>query len=213
MPTIQETDHLVFNPSGNSTLPSFALDNIPRYLFRVVSPFRQEDIFDNFGPQKRHAVAHALNLHLRWWSEDGVEDNFWTLTTSFTPGTFLRDLDLMQAFFDPNDQSWDGLNRFRNLRMGGYYFVEYLTQGSLRIADRHQVVSTASLFQDDLMKRLQPHLPDIQNAAHGEPGWADPLLDPRKQIWPTNPFASLSTEETRRHLRAVAEIGNLSNRA
>jgi hypothetical protein len=85
-PTIQEPDQLLFNPSENGGLPSGALENTPRYLFRVVSPLSdghtdstsvrskaafqnllssQEDIFDKLGPQKRHAVAHALHLHLR----------------------------------------------------------------------------------------------------------------------------------------------------
>jgi hypothetical protein len=117
---------------------------------------------------------------------------------------------LIEAFSDRNDRYKRGLKNLRTLRkVSAYYFGEYLTQGSLRIADKHQVVSATSLFQDDLMKRLQPHLPNIQDTTDGEPGWADPVLDLRKQIWPTNTFDPLSTEEMRRRLRAVAELTSL----
>ncbi|KAL3443268.1 hypothetical protein BJX65DRAFT_311949 [Aspergillus insuetus] len=263
-PTIDEPDQLLFNPSGNSRLPPGALNNIPRYLFRVVSPLSdghtdstwvrskaacqnllssQEDIFDNLDPHNRQAVAHALNLHLRWWSEDGVEDNFvsWTSsllfalqyiyyrhhherdgsgledtklyvvdTKSFPPGTFLRDLDLIEAFFDHNDWDKNGLKKLRTLRKNSdYYFGEYLTQGSLRIADKHQVVSAASLFQDDLMKRLQPHLPNIQDAAGGEPRLANAVRDLRPLIWPVGTLDPLSAEEMRQRLLAVGELTNL----
>jgi hypothetical protein len=130
-------------------------------------------------------------------------------TTGFSPGVFLRDLDLMQAFFDPNDQSWDGLNRFRNLRMGSYYFGECLTQGSLRIADEHQVVSAASLFQDGLMKRLQPVLPDIREAPDGEPRLASAVRDLRGLIWPVSTLNPLSAKEMRQRLLAAGELTNL----
>ncbi|KAL2843080.1 hypothetical protein BJX68DRAFT_270404 [Aspergillus pseudodeflectus] len=262
-PATDEPGHLLFNPSKNSKLPTGALDNIPRYLFRVVSPlsdghtdstwvrskaacqnlrYSQEDIFDNLDSQKRHAVAHALNLHLRWWSEDGVVDNFvsWTSsllfalqyiyyrhhhkrdgsslediklyvvdTTSFPRGTFLRDLDLMQAFFDPSDRSREGLNSFRKLREGSYYFGEYLTQGSLRITDKHQVVSASSLFRGDLLQRLQPVLLDIWDSPDEEPRLANAVRDLRGLIWPVGTFDPPSATEMRRRLLAVEEITNL----
>jgi hypothetical protein len=265
--TIQEPDQLLFNPSENSRLPSGALENIPRYLFRVISPLSdghtdgtwarskaacqslassRQDIFAGLDSQKRVVIERMLNAHLRWWSKKNANDNFvsWTSsllfalqymyyrhhdyrdgsslddiklyvvdTTSFPRGTFLRDLDLIEAFFDRDDRYKYWLRNLRNLRNlrkdSDYYFGEYLTQGSLRIADKHQVVSAASLFQSGLMKRLQPHLPDIQDAGDGEPGWADPVLDLRKQVWPIGTLDPLSAEEMRQRLLAVGELTNL----
>ncbi|KAL3490750.1 hypothetical protein BJX62DRAFT_237864 [Aspergillus germanicus] len=84
-PTIDGPKQLLFNPSGNSSLPSGAHDNISRYLFRVVSPRSEghtgsswvrskaacqnlassrQDIFDGLDSQKRVVIERMLNAHL-----------------------------------------------------------------------------------------------------------------------------------------------------
>ncbi|KAL4919442.1 hypothetical protein BDW62DRAFT_199754 [Aspergillus aurantiobrunneus] len=93
----QEPEQLAFNPHEDLGIAPSALDDIPRYLFRVVSPCSdgqtdsawvrfeaacrntessRQEIFQNLESQKKEVVAHTLNKHLRWWPKDDVEDNF-----------------------------------------------------------------------------------------------------------------------------------------
>lgn len=122
-------EQLLFNPQPGSLLDIGALDNLPRYLFRVVSPLsdgrtdatwvRSQAACDNTGSSKRDIfsnlhndelarVARTLNLHLRWWPKDRLEDNFvsWTSSLLFAiqyiyyrhqdsrDGSSLEDIDL-----------------------------------------------------------------------------------------------------------------------
>lgn len=96
-------NQLLFSPNQNSGIREDILDNIPRYLFRVVFPgscgtanerwvqsgsasqqnrYLKEDIFSNLNYNKRKVTAHMLNSHLRWWPNSGVDDNFVSWTSS-----------------------------------------------------------------------------------------------------------------------------------
>lgn len=97
-------ENLPFSPQADSGMAKTALDdNIPRYLFRVVSPnshgytderwvrsmsahqnrsSSMEDIFTNLDREKRTNIARALNSHLQWCSKCEVEDNFVSWTSS-----------------------------------------------------------------------------------------------------------------------------------
>ncbi|OOQ89241.1 hypothetical protein PEBR_16992 [Penicillium brasilianum] len=133
-----------------------------------------EDIFYNLNTKKRTEVAKILNLHLRWGKKKNLLDNFvsWTSsllfaiqyiyyrhytddtpieeiklfvvdTTMFPRGTFMRDLDLIDIFYDYNKR----LRSFRSLRKGGtYYFGEYLSQGSLKLENKCQLISADLIF-------------------------------------------------------------------
>ncbi|KAL4745489.1 hypothetical protein BDW72DRAFT_53469 [Aspergillus terricola var. indicus] len=261
----QHSEQLLFNPSPDSNLARHALDNIPRYLFRIVSPksdgqtdaewvrseaatlktySSRKDIFANLNPQSRKVVACTLNRHLRWWPKDDLHDNFvsWTSsllfalqfiyyrhqstrdgsalhdirlyvvdTTSFPRGTFLRDLDLIDAFcgFDVSESPGKNLRDFRRLRNGDtWYFGEYLSQGSLRIAGKHQCISAAALFQDGLLYRLQPLFPDIHISADDGPRWAKEVVRFREQFM----SASLSGDEVRNRFAALSDIMRLFDR-
>lgn len=186
-----KAEQLLFMPLADSGLAATALDNIPRYLFRVITPLSDgkmdetwvhsqsasqnkassvEGIFHNLDLEKRIIMARTLNLHLRWWPKGDLEDNFvsWTSsllfaiqyiyyrrrsskdgsrlehiklyvidTTRFPKGTFLRDLDLIRAFCKFDTTLGDNLERFECLRKRpGYYFGEYLSQGSLKIENK-----------------------------------------------------------------------------
>lgn len=264
----QEPEHLLFDPKEDSGLPQTALDHIPRYLFRVVSPRSdgitdekwvrseavkrnlsgsREDIFFNLDPSKKRNVARTLNLHLRWWREDEMEDNFvsWTSsllfaiqyiyyrhldsrdrssleeiklyvvdTTLFHPKTFLRDLDLIHAFRDFDDHR-DGKN-LANVQImrnkPNLYFGEYLSQGSLKIANKCQVISAESLFENDRLRGLQPHFADLQSSApsNAKVEWAREVVRLRGVIWPERGFLThlqvLSSAEMSDRLQAVEEI-------
>ncbi|KAJ5918966.1 hypothetical protein N7466_009909 [Penicillium verhagenii] len=97
-----DSEQLLFNPQEGSGFATTALDDIPRYLFRIASPKSDgetndtwvrsesakqketssaEDIFFNLNNNKQTNVARALNQHLRWWGKD-TPDNFVSWTSS-----------------------------------------------------------------------------------------------------------------------------------
>lgn len=99
----EELEQLLFRPQQGSGLAQTALDEIPRYLFRVVCPdsvgeaneawvrseaasknerSSMEDIFFNLDNEKRRTIARMLNLHIRWWPKDGSSDNFVSWSSS-----------------------------------------------------------------------------------------------------------------------------------
>ncbi|KAL4928874.1 uncharacterized protein BDV17DRAFT_291201 [Aspergillus undulatus] len=267
-PIAEEPEQLLFNPPPDIGLAPDALDNIPRYLFRIVSPrsdgktdatwvrseaaeqnkdSSRQDIFESLDSQKKAVIARTLSKHL-WWKKDDVEDNFvsWTSsllfalqyiyyrhrswkdrsrledirlyvidTTRFPRGTFLCDLDLLEVFceFDVHVNSRQDLNNLRTLRTGGgFYFGEYLSQGSLEIANKHQSIGAVLLFKDNLLHRLQPLFSDIQVPADVKPLWAKEVLDLREKIWPANTPGQLSMQERSRRLGVVWEIVHLFDR-
>jgi hypothetical protein len=256
-----EPEQLLFNPQADSGLAEMALDDIPRYLFRVVSPRSDgetnatwvrsasasqntdsslEDIFFNLNSGKRTTIARALNLHLRWWPKNGLEDNFvsWTSsllfaiqyiyyrhlsskdgsnveeiklyvidTTLFPRGTFIRDLDLIEAFWKFDDHpEGKNLKNLRALRNDPrYYFGEYISQGSLKIAYKHRTISGKSLFDRDLLQRLQPEFSNIQSTPSKKPDWVKEVLRLRGDIW-TVTKETLSSAKMLDRLKAVGEI-------
>lgn len=264
----QEPEYLLFEPKEDSGLPQEALNRIPRYLFRVVSPRSDgitsekwvrskavkengrsppKDIFFNLDSSKKVTVARTLNLHLRWWPKKKLRDNFvsWTSsllfaiqyiyyrhlhdedgssleeiklytidTTLFPRGTFLRDLDLIDAFrdFDDHDSGCDlvAMQILRN--RPNFYFGEYLSQGSLRIANKCQVIPAESLFENDRLQRLQPHFTNLQNNApsHAKIEWTKEVVRLRRIIWPERGFRThlqlLSSAEMSDRLQVVKKI-------
>lgn len=267
----QEPEHLLFRPRENSGLPGAALDNVPRYLFRVASPnsdgetdenwvrsesakencpSSREDIFSELSDSKRGDVAQILNLHLRWsvkcewvrWFKDGkLEDNFmsWTSsllfalqyiyyrhlgardessldeiklyvidTTRFPRGTFLRDLDLIHAFHQFDYPPERNLTALQSLRNSGYYFGEYLSQGSLKIANKCQVVPGARFFDDSRLCRLQPDFNKLNSLAptNGKLEWAKEVRRLRICIWGGPGLPLLSSAELCNRLQAIEEI-------
>lgn len=132
-------------------------------------------------------------------------------TTCFPRGTFLRDLDLIDAFcgFDVSESPGKNLRDLQRLRKGNtWYFGEYLSQGSLRIAGKHQCISAASLFRDGLLYRLQPLFPDVQIRADDGPRWAKEVVRFREQFM----SVSLSSDEVRNRVAALGDILPLVDR-
>lgn len=250
-----EPEQLLFNPGPDIRISKTALQNIPRYLFRVVSPESAgetneewvhshaalfddnpltEDIFFNLDREKKKEVAQKLNSHLRWKCTYDPEDNFvsWTSsllfaiqyiyyrhlsfkdgsaleeiqlyvidTTMFLQGTFMRDLDLINIFCD-YDRDLENLRGLRTTR--GYYFGEYLSQGSLKIEGKCQVIPADILFDQDRLHRIQPEFMEFRYDI--EPRWANEVLRLRRAIWPPDGSAPLSMAEIRGRLQAIVEI-------
>ncbi|KAJ6082139.1 hypothetical protein N7499_007013 [Penicillium canescens] len=255
-----EVGQLLFKPPLHSGLAATALDDIPRYLFRVVTPYSDgtadetwvrsqsasqskassvEDIFHKLDLEKRMIVAQTLNLHLRWWPKGDLDDNFvsWTSsllfairyifyrhlstedesrwediklyvidTAQFPKGTFLADVDLIQAFCEYDTTPGKNLGSLKSLRKKeGYYFGEYLSQGSLKIENKFVVIPAKDFFDSDQLCRLQPHFGDIQ-IPDGKPEWANEVIRLRKAIWPGNDLPKLSSEEIGSRLRVMNKI-------
>lgn len=250
-----EPEQLLFNPRPDIRISKKTLQNIPRYLFRVVSPKSAgetneewvhshaalfdghrstEDIFSNLDSEKKIEVAQKLNSHLRWKCTYDPEDNFvsWTSsllfaiqyiyyrhlsfkdgsalekiqlyvidTTMFLQGTFMRDLDLINIFCD-YDADLENLQCLRTTR--GYYFGEYLSQGSLKIEGKCQVIPADILFDQDRLRRIQPEFAELRYDI--EPEWANAVLRLRRAIWPPEGSAPLSVTEIRGRLQAIKEI-------
>ncbi|KOS47657.1 hypothetical protein ACN38_g1315 [Penicillium nordicum] len=260
----EDPEHLLFNPQEGSRLAPTALDEIPRYLFRVASPhsdgttngtwvrsksayqnptFSTEDVFFGLNADKRTTIARTLNLHLRWWPQGDVIDNFvsWTSsllfaiqyiyyrhlsrddgsslediklyaidTTGFPKGTFLRDLDLIDAFCEYDDHPrGNDLENLRSLRTNTkHYFGEYLSQGSLKIQGKREIIPAASLFEGDRLRRLQPRFRVFNGfpSRNGRPIWAIEVIRLRDAIWQATDAQVLSPEEMEGRLKAVKEI-------
>lgn len=101
--SIEEANQVLFRPPTGSGFARTAFHEIPRYLFRVVTPRSDgitdetwarselacqdpesstEDVFFNLDDAKRKVIAQTLNLHLRWWPKYSLRDNFVSWTSS-----------------------------------------------------------------------------------------------------------------------------------
>lgn len=254
-----EKEQLLFNPRGDAGLTRDVLCNIPRYLFRIVSPLSggetdgiwmrseaasrnmsssREDIFFGLNFEKRETIARTINVHLRWLLTDDFEGNFvsWSSsllyvlqfiyyrhlnrrdkssleeiklyvidTEKFPPGTFIRDLDLINAFYKFDDHPpTKNLRNFRRLRgTSGYYFGEYLSQGSLKIEGKYQMISAKSLFDANRLRRLQPEFGDIKKK---EPEWAKEVRRLRGIVWSAAKSVPLPSQEMLNRMEAISEI-------
>lgn len=199
-----------------------------------------EDTFSNLDSKKRTEIAQTLNLHLRWWPKGSYEDNFvsWTSsllfaiqyiyyrhlshkdgsslaeiklyiidTSPFPRGTFIRDLDLINAFCE----SEESLKDFQSLRnRPDYYFGEYLSQGSLKIENKCQVIPADILFEQDRLRRIQPEFAEFAHircdTSGGNPPWPREVNRLRNTLWPGTELPILPENEMSGRLQAVEEI-------
>lgn len=126
------------------------------------------------------ALLYIYNRHQSVRDGSDLEDiKLYVIDTTFSPPqTFIRDLDLMNHFrkFDtePVHSGLEGMWRLR-FQSDDYYFGEYFSQGSLKIANKCQVVSAELFFREDRLLFLLPNLADIDsNQRYVErPGWAN----------------------------------------
>lgn len=260
------SDQLVFDPPSGSTAFQ-SLDNIPPYLFRVVSPrsagetnntwarsesarkknpSSRKDIFSFERLEDLQSKAFELTVHLQWYGHKyKVEDNFvsWTSsllfaiqyiyyrhyhdipksslddinlyiidTSLFKRGTFMRDLDLIESFrrFDSEaipGQYWN-LESLHSLRTKkGFYFGEYLSQGSLNISNKVQMIPANILFDHNRLLCLQPAFSKlyVSPPRKEDTELANSVMDLRKDIW----AATLADPCQLRYLGGLAAIKDI----
>jgi hypothetical protein len=134
---------------------------------------------DIFARENKQQVASMLNSHLQWW--ESREDNLvsWTSsllfaliymfhlhansrdgsafdeiyfcfidTKKFPKAVFLRDMVLIKVYFPLNAE----LESFQHLRLGHYYFGEYLSQGALATENKCEIVSAQEIINRVLYK-------------------------------------------------------------
>ncbi|KAJ9291282.1 hypothetical protein DTO021C3_1082 [Paecilomyces variotii] len=130
-------------------------------------------------------------------------------TEKFPLGTFIRDLDLINAFYKFDDHPPRDLRDFRSLRENtGYYFGEYLSQGSLKIGGKYQMISANMLFDANRLCRLQPEFGDIYSllAEKKEPKWAKEVRRLREVVWSTAKSVPMPSQEMLNRMEAISEI-------
>jgi hypothetical protein len=131
-------------------------------------------------------------------------------TKQFPKGTFLRDLDLINAFWgSDNHRAGKNLENLRYIRNETEnYFGEYLSQGSLKIEGKCEIISGQSLIEDGRLRRLQPHFCESHDipTSNGKPIWVKEVIRLRGAIWRATDSALLSSSETVDRLEALEEI-------
>ncbi|KAG4291581.1 hypothetical protein FPRO06_13802 [Fusarium proliferatum] len=198
----------------------------------------ENNLTDIFARDNAAHIAIALNEHLRWepksygdpfisWTtsllvaiqyaiykhkKEGAELEAIHLciidTTMFPKGVFIRDLDLIEEFYDkvPRDQSivvkgeektWEarGLGDFRHLRSkshktysGVYYFGEFLSQGQINIKGRSSTVTCDKIINNALFTML----PQFQLELEGSKvRWAEAVVESRESF-----YMGIEPEET-----------------
>lgn len=126
-------------------------------------------------------------FHLRANSTDGSTFDEICLciidTTSFPTGVFLRDMDLIRYYgrFDIELRSFEDLRLRRHRQLSGYYyFGEYVSQGSLRIEGKCQIVSAQGMIDRGLYD-LRPEFEAYANwEPQLQPPWANKTIELRE---------------------------------
>ena len=99
-------------------------------------------------------------------------------TTGLPEGVFIRDLELLKAYADYNEE----LAYLRNLRLNKswtrYYFGEYLSQGTLQIENHCVIVSIQRIFDAGLYS-LQPGFKGFETRYAS---WANEVIRLRKMF-------------------------------
>jgi len=186
---------------------------------------------DIFSREKDEQVAAMINRHLRWcegednlvsWTSSllfalvyifhlhantrdnsPLDDIFLCIvdTKSFSEGIFIKDLDLIKAYhlFDSR------LKNLQKLRTTGYYFGEYLSQGSLKIEAKCGIVSAQAMIDRGLFNTL----PSLQDFSMWEvtdrPPWANEVIRLRRIYNGT----TARTEASQDELLAAVSIAEL----
>lgn len=100
-------------------------------------------------------------------------------TREFPNGTFIKDMEIMEVFANPDNTQRGNLDDFLNLRKSsrGYYFGEYLSQGELSIQGKC-VETTMQRMIDVGLFELYPELGDKSQWNL----WADRVISLRQHF-------------------------------
>uniref|UniRef100_A0A4E9EJI8 DUF7587 domain-containing protein n=1 Tax=Gibberella zeae TaxID=5518 RepID=A0A4E9EJI8_GIBZA len=190
----------------------------------------ENNLTDIFARDNAANIAITLNEHLRWEPKScGDPFISWTTsllvaikyaiykhktegakleaihlcivdTTMFPKGVFIRDLDLIEEFYDkvPNGQkimvkgvyhTWEarGLDNFRHLRnkrhktySGVYYFGEFLSQGQTNMTGRSSTVTCDKIINNDLFTMLPQFQAELEDS---KIQWAEAVVKSRESFY------------------------------
>ncbi|KAH8698225.1 hypothetical protein GQ44DRAFT_633019 [Phaeosphaeriaceae sp. PMI808] len=193
------------NASPNSHVDIFARDNerVAKMLSRHL--WWKEGDNDNlvsWTNSPLFALVYIFHLHANLRDQTGFDDISFCIidTTLFKPGTFLRDMELIEVYA-PYDTE---LRKLKKLRRSQFYFGEFLSQGALKIEDECQIVSASAMIKRGLLS-LQPDLASFAEwNPTPRPPWAKPVVHLRGN------FDQKKTESSiEERLRAVTRIAQL----
>lgn len=107
---------------------------------------------------------------------------------------------------EPVHSGLEGMWRLR-FQSDDYYFGEYFSHGSLKIANKCQVVSAELFFRGDRLLFLLPNLADIDsNQRYVErPGWVNDACILRSIIWPNERSLKTISGGTRLQMFVVGQ--------
>ncbi|KAF4946586.1 hypothetical protein FGADI_11065 [Fusarium gaditjirri] len=190
----------------NNLTDIFARDNAPTIAVALNEHLRWEplkscgDPFISWTTSLLVAIQYAIYKH----KTEGAKLEAIHLciidTTMFPKGVFIRDLDLIEEFYDkvPSSQSimvkrgcytWEarGLDDFRHLRnkrhrtySGVYYFGEFLSQGQVNITDRSSTVTCDKIINNDLFTMLPQLQVELEDS---KVQWADAVVKSRESFY------------------------------
>lgn len=90
------------------------------------------------------------------------------------------------------------------------YFGEYLSQGSLKIENKCQVIPADILFEQDRLRCIQPEFAEFayirRDTVGGKPPWPSEVNRLRNALWPGTELPILPVNEMSGRLQAVEEI-------
>ncbi|OAQ99587.1 hypothetical protein LLEC1_02937 [Akanthomyces lecanii] len=124
----------------------------------------REDNLVSWTSSLLFALVYIFHLHANTGDGSNFEDIFLCVadTHKFPDHVFIRDMDLVEAFQDEDED----LRDFGQLRQR-YYFGEYLTQGALKIEGRCKIVSAQRMVESGLY-RIRPEFENFANWARQE---------------------------------------------
>jgi len=127
------------------------------------------------------ALVYIFHLHANSRDGSAFDDIFLCIidTKQFPKAVFLRDMDLIKAYF-PLDAD---LKRMQNLRLSDYYFGEYLSQGALKIEDKCEIVSAQAMIDQGLCNLRHEFGEFAQWESSRNVPWAKPMVALRKDLY------------------------------
>lgn len=170
------------------------------------------DNFVSWTSSLLFAIQHIYYRHLSPDDGSSLEQiKLYLIDTDLFPkGIFLRDLDLINASWESdNHPAGKNLENLRYLRnQPENYFGEYLSQASLTIEGKCEIISAQSIFKDKRLLRLQPNFCEFHDLPFnkGKPVWVREVARLREAIWRTTDPGILSPAEMSHRLEALKEI-------
>ena len=193
--------------SGMSKIDIFAREDDEQVASMLNSHLRweesPEDNFVSWTSSLLFALVYVFHLHANIRNRSAFEDIKVCIidTTKFRRETFLRDMNLIEAYFSFNVH----LKRFHGMRSRPDFYVgESLSQGALDIAGKCEIVSAHAIIKGGLYD-LRPEFEEFaQWRPQERPPSAYPVLELRKDLNQTG-----SPESIGKKLQTAVDVARL----